>query len=77
MGIFGSFSKENKKSLDEGLEKTKSNFFSKLGKAVAGKSKVDDEILDDLEEVVISSDIQVQTTINIIERNENRIARDK
>lgn len=78
MAIFGGlFSKEKKKSLDEGLEKTKESFFSKLGKAVAGKSKVDEEVLDELEEVLITSDVGVNTTIKIIERIEERVARDK
>ncbi len=78
MALFGGlFSKEKKESLDKGLEKTKENFFSKLGKAVVGKSKVDDEVLDQLEEVLISSDVGVDTTIKIIERIEARVARDK
>ncbi|ELR72200.1 Signal recognition particle receptor protein FtsY [Fulvivirga imtechensis AK7] len=78
MAIFGGlFSKEKKKSLDEGLEKTKESFFTKLGKAVAGKSKVDEEVLDELEEVLITSDVGVNTTIKIIERIEERVARDK
>ncbi|HET8855474.1 MAG TPA: signal recognition particle receptor subunit alpha, partial [Salinimicrobium sp.] len=71
------FSKEKKETLDKGLEKSKTNFFSKLGKAVAGKSKVDDEVLDDLEDVLISSDVGVATTIKIINRIEERVARDK
>jgi fused signal recognition particle receptor len=77
MALFGFFSKENKKSLDQGLEKTKSNFFSKLSKAVAGKNKVDDEVLDQLEEILITSDVGVDTTIKIIRRIEERVARDK
>ncbi|MFC2126629.1 signal recognition particle receptor subunit alpha, partial [Bacteroidota bacterium] len=77
MALFGLFSKENKESLDKGLEKTKSSFFNKLGKAVVGKSKVDDEVLDDLEEVLITSDVGVDTTVKIIERIENRVAKDK
>lgn len=78
MSIFGGlFSKEKKKSLDEGLEKTKENFFSRLGKVVAGKSKVDEEVLDELEEVLITSDVGVGTTIKIIERIEERVAKDK
>jgi len=77
MALFGLFSKENKESLDKGLEKTKSSFFSKLGKAVVGKSKVDDEVLDDLEEVLITSDVGVDTTVKIIERIEERVAKDK
>lgn len=77
MGLFNIFSKEKKASLDKGLEKSKSNFFSKLGKAVAGKATVDDELLDELEEVLITSDVGVDTTIKIIERIENRVAKDK
>lgn len=78
MALFGGlFSKEKKESLDKGLEKTKSSFFTKLGKAVVGKSKVDDEVLDELEEVLITSDVGVNTTIKIIERIEERVARDK
>ena len=71
------FSKEKKETLDKGLEKSNTNFLNKLGKAVAGKSKVDDEVLDDLEEVLVSSDVGVATTIKIIERIEARVARDK
>ncbi|EMY80888.1 signal recognition particle-docking protein FtsY [Psychroflexus gondwanensis] len=71
------FSKEKKDKLDEGLEKSKSDFFGKLGKAVAGKSKVDESVLDDLEEILVSSDVGVSTTIKIIERIEARVARDK
>lgn len=71
------FTKEKKEKLDEGLEKSKSNFFGKLGKAVAGKSKVDDDVLDDLEEVLIASDVGVATTIKIIDRIEERVSRDK
>ncbi|MBN2262827.1 MAG: signal recognition particle-docking protein FtsY [Prolixibacteraceae bacterium] len=77
MGIFGSFTSKKKKSLDEGLSKTKESFFSKLSRAVVGKSKVDDEVLDKLEEVLITSDVGVDTTIKIIERIEQRVARDK
>jgi len=71
------FSKEKKETLDKGLEKSKSNFLSKMSKAVAGKSKVDDEVLDDLEDVLVSSDVGVATTIKIINRIEERVARDK
>jgi fused signal recognition particle receptor len=71
------FSKEKKDKLDEGLEKSKLDFFGKLGKAVAGKSKVDESVLDDLEEILVSSDVGVSTTIKIIERIEARVARDK
>ena len=71
------FSKEKKETLDKGLEKTKTNFLSKLGKAVAGKSKVDEEVLDELENVLVSSDVGVATTVKIINRIEERVARDK
>jgi len=71
------FKGKNKETLNKGLEKTKDNFFTKLGKAVAGKSTVDDEVLDELEEVLITSDVGVNTTIKIIKRIESRIARDK
>jgi len=77
MGFFNIFSKDKKEKLDEGLEKTKTSVFSKLTKAVAGKSKVDEEVLDNLEEVLISSDVGVNTTVKIIERIEERVARDK
>ncbi len=71
------FSSEKKETLDKGLEKSNESFFSKLTKAVAGKSKVDDEVLDNLEEVLISSDVGVNTTLKIIEKIEERVARDK
>ncbi|MET1260907.1 signal recognition particle-docking protein FtsY [Flagellimonas sp. DF-77] len=71
------FSKEKKETLDKGLEKSNSSFFGKLSKAVAGKSKVDDEVLDNLEEVLVTSDVGVDTTLKIIERIEARVARDK
>jgi fused signal recognition particle receptor len=77
MAFFGLFSKEKKEALDKGLEKTKTSFFSKLTKAVAGKSKVDDEILDELENILISSDVGVETTLKIIRRIEERVKRDK
>jgi len=77
MGIFGFFSKEKKESLDQGLQKTNESIFSKLSKAVVGKSKVDEEVLDELEEVLISADLGVETTIKIIQRIEARVARDK
>lgn len=77
MALFGLFSKEKKERLDQGLEKTKDNFLSKLTRSVVGKSKVDDEVLDELEEVLITSDVGVQTTLKIIERIEERVARDK
>lgn len=71
------FTPQKKETLDKGLEKTKTSFFSKLGKAVAGKAKVDDAVLDDLEEVLVSSDVGVNTTLKIIERIETRVSRDK
>lgn len=77
MATFGIFSKDKKDSLDKGLEKTKDSVFKKLSRAVVGKSKVDDEVLDNLEEVLITSDVGVDTTIKIIERIESRIAKDK
>ena len=78
MGLFNIFSKkENKADLDKGLEKTKEGVFSKLARAVAGKSKVDEEVLDNLEEILISSDVGVDTTVRIIERIEQRVAADK
>lgn len=75
--MFGLFSKEKKDSLDKGLEKTKDSFFSKLSKAVVGKSTVDDEVLDNLEEILVSSDVGVETTLKIIKRIQDRVARDK
>ena len=78
MGIFSIFSKKEKKEvLDAGLEKTKTSFFGKLSRAIAGKSKVDDEVLDKLEEILITSDVGTETTIDIIHRIEERVARDK
>lgn len=78
MSFFGKFfSKEKKEDLDKGLEKTKTNFFGKLTKAVAGKSTVDEEVLDELENVLITSDVGLDTTVKIIERIEERVARDK
>ncbi|MBT8263147.1 MAG: signal recognition particle-docking protein FtsY [Bacteroidia bacterium] len=71
------FTKDKKETLDKGLEKSKASFFDKLSKAVAGKSKVDDDVLDDLEEVLVSSDVGVDTTLKIIERIEERVSRDK
>ncbi|GAA3786126.1 signal recognition particle-docking protein FtsY [Corallibacter vietnamensis] len=71
------FSSEKKETLDKGLEKSKTSFFGKLSKAVAGKSKVDDEVLDNLEEVLVSSDVGVNTTLKVIERIESRVAKDK
>jgi fused signal recognition particle receptor len=77
MAFFGLFSKEKKESLDKGLEKTKSTFLSKLARSIVGKSRVDDEVLDNLEEILITSDVGVETTLKIIERIEERVARDK
>ena len=77
MGLFSFFSQEKKEVLDKGLEKTKSSVFSKIAHAVAGKSKVDDEVLDNLEEVLITSDVGVETTLKIIKRIEERVSRDK
>lgn len=77
MGFFGLFSKEKKETLDKGLQKTKESVFGKIARAVAGKSKVDDEVLDNLEEVLITSDVGVETTLNIIRRIEQRVERDK
>jgi len=71
------FSKEKKETLDKGLEKSKTSFLSKLSKAVAGKSKVDDDVLDNLEEILVSSDVGVNTTLKIIERIEERVSKDK
>lgn len=77
MGIFGLFNKKKKETLDQGLEKTKQNVFTKLTRAIAGKSEVDDDVLDNLEEVLITSDVGVETTLKIIKRIEERVARDK
>lgn len=77
MGLFGIFNKGKKETLDKGLEKTKQSVFGKIARAVAGKSKVDDDVLDDLEEVLITSDVGVDTTVKIIRRIEERVARDK
>lgn len=75
--MFGLFSKDKKESLDKGLEKSKESFFGKLGKALVGKSTVDDEVLDNLEEILVSSDVGVETTLKIIGRIQERVARDK
>lgn len=75
--MFGLFTKDKKESLDKGLEKTKDSFFSKLGKAIIGKSTVDDEVLDSLEEILVTSDVGVETTLKIIARIQERVARDK
>jgi len=77
MGLFDIFSKKKKEQLDEGLQKTKQSVFSKISKAIIGKSKVDDEVLDNLEEILVTSDVGVSTTLKIIERIEARVARDK
>ena len=77
MGLFGFFSKGKKETLDKGLEKTKQSFFSKITRAIAGKSTVDDDVLDNLEEVLVTSDVGVDTTLNIIQRIEARVSRDK
>ena len=77
MGLFSLFSREKKESLDKGLEKTKEGFFSKITRAIAGKSKVDAEVLDSLEEALVTSDVGVETTLKIIDRIENRVAREK
>lgn len=77
MALFGLFGKNKKESLDKGLEKTKESVFKKLARVVVGKSKVDDEVLDNLEEVLISSDVGVETTVRIIQRIEERVEHDK
>jgi fused signal recognition particle receptor len=77
MGIFGSFTSKKKERLDEGLQKTKESFFGKLSRAIVGKSKVDDEVLDNLEEILITSDVGVETTLKIIKRIEERVSKDK
>lgn len=77
MGLFSFFSKEKKETLDKGLEKTKDSLLGKISRAIVGKSTVDDEVLDELEEILISSDVGVETTVKIIKRIENRVAKDK
>ena len=77
MGVFDFFTKKKKETLDQGLEKTKRSVFEKISRAVAGKSKVDDDVLDDLEEVLITSDVGIDTTLKIIDRIQQRVARDK
>ena len=77
MAFFGLFSKEKKETLDKGLEKTKESVLSKIGRAIAGKSTVDDDVLDNLEEALITSDVGVDTTLRIIERIQERVKRDK
>ena len=77
MGFFSIFSREKKETLNQGLEKTKQSFFGKLSRALVGKSSVDDEVLDNLEEILVTSDVGVDTTLEIIQRIEQRVARDK
>jgi len=77
MGIFSFFTKEKKEVLDKGLEKTRTSVFSRITKAIAGKSRVDDDVLDDLEEILVTSDVGVETTLKIISRIQERVARDK
>ncbi len=77
MSFFGLFNKDKKESLDLGLSKTKENLFARIGRAIAGKSEVDAEVLDHLEEILITSDVGVVTTLKIIKRIEMRVARDK
>lgn len=77
MGLFDFFSRSKKETLDQGLEKTKQSFFSKIARAIIGKSRVDEEVLDNLEEILISSDVGVETTLKIIERIQARVSRDK
>ncbi len=78
MGFFDKlFGKKEKQTLDEGLQKTKESFFTRVGKAIAGKTTVDEEVLDNLEEALVSADVGIDTTIQIIERIEKRVARDK
>jgi len=75
MGIFSIFSREKKESLDKGLDKTRQSVFSRISRAIAGKSKVDDEVLDNLEEILVTSDVGVETTLRIIERIQARVSR--
>jgi fused signal recognition particle receptor len=77
MAFFGLFSKEKKETLDKGLEKTKQSFLSRIARSIVGKSKVDEEVLDNLEEILITSDVGVETTLKIIQRIQNRVSRDK
>ena len=77
MGIFNFFSKEKKEKLDQGLEKTKTSLFDKISKAIAGKSSIDDDFLDKLEEILVSSDVGIETTLKIIDRLQKRVANDK
>ena len=77
MGLFDFFSKSKKETLDQGLEKTKQSFFSKIARVLVGKSHVDEEVLDDLEEMLITSDVGVETTLKIIDRIQARVSKDK
>ena len=77
MGFFNFFSKEKKATLDKGLERTKTGVFDKIARALAGKKQIDDEFLDNLEEIFITSDVGVETTLKIIDRLQERVARDK
>ena len=77
MALFGFFSKDSKQALEKGLEKTRTNLFTRLGKIIVGKSKVDDQVLDELEEILISSDVGIETTLRIIQKIQERVARDK
>ena len=77
MGFFGFFNREKKETLDKGLEKSKESVLSKIGHAIAGKSTIDDDVLDNLEEALITSDVGVETTLRIIERVQERVKKDK
>ncbi|WP_026632036.1 signal recognition particle-docking protein FtsY [Dyadobacter alkalitolerans] len=77
MSLFGFFSKEKKETLDKGLEKTKDSFFGKLSRAIVGKTTIDEDVLDELEDILVSSDVGVETTVKVIKRIEERVARDK
>ena len=77
MGLFNIFSREKKERLDQGLQKTKSNIFTRISKAIVGKSTIDDEVLDNLEEILVTSDVGVETTLRIIERIQKRASKDK
>ncbi len=77
MGLFGFFSKEKKETLDKGLEKSKESLFGKLSRAIVGKTTIDEDVLDELEDILVSSDVGVETTVKVIKRIEERVARDK